>query len=83
MKTAIKHKHRVYNKHVKRGHKADKWENVRIVCNKTSAMITNTKDNHFAFLGRKLSNPVTGLKAYWTTLNKVINKKGDQRTSST
>ena len=76
MKTAIKHKHRVYNKHVKRGRrKADKWENVRMVCNKTSAMITNAKDNYFAFLGRKLSNPVTGLKTYWTTLNKVINKK--------
>ena len=84
IKTAIKRKHRVYNKYVKRGRKPDEWEHVRMVRNKTSAMITNAKDNYFTFLGRKLSKPATGLKAYWETLNKIINKKkGDQHTSST
>ena len=39
IKTAIKHKHRVYNKYVKRGRKPDKWGHVRMVCNKTSAML--------------------------------------------
>ena len=74
-KTAIKHKHRVCNKCVKRGCKPDEWEHVIMVHNKTSAMITNAEDNYFTFLGRKLSKPATGWKAYWTTLNKIINKK--------
>ena len=69
IKTAIKCKHRVYNKYVKQGHKSDQWEHVHVVHNKTSAMITNAKDNYFIFLGRKLSKPATGLKAYWPTLN--------------
>ena len=60
---------------MKRGRKPEEWEHVRMVRNKTSAMITNTKDNYFTFLGRKLSKPATGLKAYWATLNKIINKK--------
>ena len=38
-------------------------------------MITNSKDDYFAELGRKLSNPNNGPKAYWTILNRIINKK--------
>ena len=38
-------------------------------------MITTAKDNYFASLGRKLSNPVIGIKTYWSTLKKIVNKK--------
>ena len=31
IKTAIKRKHRVYNKYVKRGRRLDEWENVRVI----------------------------------------------------
>ena len=75
IKTAIKRKHRVYNKYVKRGRRLDGWENVRVIRNDTSKMIATAKDNHFAFLGRKLSNPNIGIKKYWSTLNRIINKK--------
>ena len=34
-----------------------------------------SKDDYFAALGRKLSNLNNGPKTYWTTLNKIINKK--------
>ena len=64
LKTAIKHKRRVYNKYVKRGRKPDEWECVRQVRNETSAMITNSKDDYFAELGRKLSNPNNGPKIF-------------------
>ena len=75
IKTAIKRKHRVYNRYVKRGRRLDEWENVRVIRNDTSKMITTDKDNHFASLGRKLSNPNIGIKKYWSTLNRIINKK--------
>ena len=75
MKTAIKRKHRVYNKYVKRGQRLDEWENVRIIRNDTSKMITTAKDNYFASLRHKLSNPNIGIKKYWSTLNRIINKK--------
>ena len=38
-------------------------------------MITTAKDNYFASLGRKLSNPNIGIKKYWSTVNRIINKK--------
>ena len=55
LKTAIKHKHRVYDKFVKRGRNPDEWEYVRQVRNETWVMITNSKDDYFAELSRKLS----------------------------
>ena len=75
IKTGIKRKHRVYNKYVRRGRRPDEWDNVRLIRNDTSKMITTAKDNYFASLGRKLSNPATGIKTYWSTLNKIVNKK--------
>ena len=75
IKTAIKRKHRVYNKFAKRGHKPEEWEPVRMIRNETSRMITDVKENYFSTLGRKLSDPALGLKTYWTTLNRIINKK--------
>ena len=74
-KTAIKCKHRVYKKFVKREHIPDEWEHVKQIRNETSRMIKAAKDNYFSSLGRKLSDPSIGVKAYWTTLNKVINNK--------
>ena len=49
--------------------------NVRLIRNDTSKMITIAKDNYFATLGRKVSDPATGIKTCWSTLNKIVNKK--------
>ena len=75
IKMAIKRKHCVYNKYVRRGRRPDEWDNVRLIQNDTSKMITIAKDNYFASLDRKLSNPAIGIKTYWSTLNKIVNKK--------
>ena len=44
LKSAIKHKHRVYNKYVKRGRKPNDWEYVRKLHKETSSKITKAKD---------------------------------------
>ena len=75
LKSAIKRKHIVYNKYVKRGWKPDDWEYVRKVRNETSFKVTKAKDEYFSNLGKKLSAPTNGIKSYWATLNKIINKK--------
>ena len=74
LKSAIKRKHRVYSKYVKRGHKPDDWEYVRTVRNETSSRITKAKDDYFSNLGKSLSDPTNGTKSYWATLKKIINK---------
>ena len=75
LKSAIKRKHRVYNKYVKRGHKEDDWEYVHTVHNETSSRITKDKDDYFSNLGKSLSDPTNGTKSYWTILKNIINKK--------
>ena len=60
---------------IKCGRKPDDWEYVRSVRNETSAKINKAKDGYFFDLGKKLSDPTNGIKSYWATLNKIINKK--------
>ena len=74
LKSAIKRKHIVYNKYIKRGWKPDDWEYVQSVRNETSAKINKAKDDYFSDLGIKLSDPTSGIKPYRATLNKIINK---------
>ena len=75
LKSAIKRKHRAYSKYVKRGRKPDYWGYVRSVRNENSAKINKAKDDYFSDLSKKLSDPTSGMKSYWGTLNKIINKK--------
>ena len=72
-KTAIKRKHRVYNKYVKRGCKAEEWEHAKTLSHNASQMITSAKEKYFLKLGQKLSDPANGVKGYWSTLNEIIN----------
>ena len=74
LKSAIKPKHRVYKKYVKRGRKPDDWEYVCTVRNETSSRITKAKDDYFSNLGKSLSDPTNGTKSCWATLQKIINK---------
>ena len=52
LKTAIKRKHRVYNKYVKRGCKAEEREHVKTLSQNTSQMITSAKEKYFHKLGQ-------------------------------
>ena len=54
VKTAIRRKHRIYNKYIKRGSKQEDWEQVRIVRNQTTHLIDDAKENYFKSLGKKL-----------------------------
>ena len=40
-----------------------------------SKITRDAKENYFACLGRKLSHPSVVIKTYWSTLNKIVNKK--------
>ena len=75
IKTAIKRKQRVYRNLCQRGRRDQDWDRVKHVRNETSKMILNAKEEYFKRLGRKLSDPNEGIKSYWSTLNRLINKK--------
>ena len=75
LKSAIKRKHRVYKRFVQRGRKQEDWMLVGDVRNETSKLITSAKEDYYTSLGRKLADPGQGVKAYWSALNRLINKK--------
>ena len=53
---------------------AEEWEHVKTLSQNTSQMITSAKEKYFLKLGQKLSDPANGVKAYWSALNKIINR---------
>ena len=75
VKNAIKRKHRVYKKFVQRGRRVEDWENVKEVRKSTSKLIANAKENYYQKLGRKLSDPNTGTKAFWSSLKRLTGNK--------
>ena len=75
LKTAIKRKHRVYAKFVKKGRKMEDWNHVKSLQNETTKMIINCKNEYYLHLGRRLSDNLNGPKTYWSILNRLITKK--------
>ena len=55
VKTAIKRKHRIYNKYIKGGSKQEDWEQVGIVRNQTTHLIDEAKESYFKSLGKKIN----------------------------
>ena len=56
---------------------------MRIVRNQTTHLIDDAKENYFKSLAKKLTDPNTGIKAYWQSINKLLNKKKFTKNSST
>jgi len=76
LKAAKKRKNRAYlGFFCKLGRRDHYWSYVNRVRNKTSKIILNAKEEYFNRLGRKLSDPNEGIRSYWSTLNRPINKK--------
>ena len=75
IKTAIKRKHRVYRKFLDLGRRQEDWVFVKEAHYDASKKVLDAKDKYFRNLGRKLADPNQGAKAYWATLNRLINKK--------
>ena len=75
IKTAIKRKHKVYSKYLKRGRKPEDKNEVKAVRNETSKMITAAKEQCYYKLGQKLSSSQVDTKTYWSVFNKILNNK--------
>ena len=72
---AIKRKRRVFRKFMNSGRKQEDWENFKIIRNETSIMVASANKQYYSNLGQKPSDPTTGIKAFWSTMNKLIYKK--------
>ena len=75
LKIAIKRKHRLYRRFIRRGRKQEDWNPVRNIQLENTRKIIEAKDKYYSKLGKKLSDPNIGVKYYWNILNKLIDKK--------
>ena len=64
LKTAFKHKHRIFSNLVRSGRKQEDWNRVKNVQSETSRLIASAKSEYYANLGKKLFDPKTGTKTY-------------------
>ena len=75
VKTAMKRKKRLYKNFIRRGRSQEDWELFKMARNDSSKLVTDAKETYYSNLGRKLSDPTQGVKAYWAVLNRLVNKK--------
>ena len=75
LKSAIKRKHRVLWKYVRRGRSHEDWKTVKEIQAESSKKILDAKNSYYLKLGKKLSDPCIGIKEYWSVLNRMIQKK--------
>ena len=64
----------MYKKFNSRGRDPADWERIRLLSNEITRLVDAAKDDYFKSLERKLTRAKTGIKAYWQTINKILNK---------
>ena len=74
IKTSLRRKNRLYKKYISKGMN----ETDRLILDKQSllcdSLITESKNRYVSNLTKKLNDPLTSHKAYWSTLNRFIGR---------
>ena len=74
IKSFIHKKDRAYNTLIKNGQPEDRREGIESMIAQCPTFIEDAKNNYYVKIGEKLSSPITGIKSYWSLVNKVLNK---------
>ena len=68
----IQKKNRAYKSFVRNGRPDDKQEAMNEMISKGSKLIEDAKDRYFKKIGTALSSPETGIKSYWSLINRIL-----------
>ena len=74
IKGALRHKNRIYRKYISGGRKPENEANLKETSSFVSDLIADTKSSYFQHLGKRLNDPLTRPKTYWSILKKLLNK---------
>ena len=74
IKNYIRKKNRAYKSFIRNGQPEDRLEAITNMIAHGSQLIEDAKDKYLMKIGRKLSDPETGKKLYWSLINKILNK---------
>ena len=75
IRNRIDQKNNLYQKYLRNGKNIADLVSVNEACISLSKMIQDSKNAHFNRLSKKLSNPKTTLKAYWSILKSFYSDK--------
>ena len=70
----VEHKNRIYKRYISGGRKQEDESCLRETSELVSNLITNAKSSYFTNLGKRLNDPLTGPKTYWSILKRLMNK---------
>ena len=74
IKGALRHKNRIYKKYISGGRKPEDEANLKETSSFVSDLIADTKSSYFQNLSKRLNDPLTRPKTYWSILKKLFNK---------
>ena len=74
IKKALRYKNRLYKKFMTGGKKREDEINLHENSEFVSNLISETKKRYLLNLGKKLTDPATGPKTYWSILKRFLNK---------
>ena len=74
IKSALRNKNRLYKKYISGGKKSEDGIKLQHDTILVSNLITTTKESYFINLGKRLNDPQTGPKTYWSILKRFLNK---------
>ena len=74
IKNALRHKNRLYKKYISGGLKQEDETNLRETSNFVSNLIADAKSSYFTNLGKRLNDPLTDPKTYWSILKRLMNR---------
>ena len=74
IKIALRRKNRLYRKYISGGKKQEDEINLNNITDIVSKLITDSKETYFTNLGKRLIDPDTSPKTYWSILKKFLNK---------
>ena len=74
IKHALRRKNRLYKKYISSGRTYDDEIDLRETTTVVSNLIISSKESYFENLGKKLNDPSTSPKTYWSILKRFLNK---------
>ena len=74
IKNFLRKKNHASMSFVKKGQPHNLLEGIQNMTTQASRLVDDAKLKYFTDIGRKLSDPSTGTKKYWSLINKILNK---------
>ena len=75
IKSKIKLKHKLYHRYLRHKRNKEDFAKVEHLCNEIDNLISKSKKEYYQNINRKLNDPLTSSKTYWSIMKTFFNGK--------